>query len=102
MPNPNDSSPIVDSLWLQAELGQSGMKLIDVRPANAYNVSHLPGAIHFDIEQINIKQPPAVGLLPETAALNRMLSAIGLNNTDHAIIYDESGGPAAARLTWTL
>jgi 3-mercaptopyruvate sulfurtransferase SseA len=41
-------------------------------------------------------------LLPETGAINRMFSAIGLNNADRVIVYDETGGPAAARLVWTL
>jgi thiosulfate/3-mercaptopyruvate sulfurtransferase len=95
-------SPIVDSLWLQAQLGEPGLKLIDVRPETAYRAAHLPGAVHFDIEQINIKKPPVTGLLPEIGALNGMLSAIGLQEPDHAIVYDEAGGPAAARLAWTL
>jgi thiosulfate/3-mercaptopyruvate sulfurtransferase len=95
-------SPIVDSLWLQTQLDQPNLKLIDVRSADAYRIAHLPEAVHFDIEQINIKQPPTAGLLPETAALNRMLSAIGLHKADQAIVYDDVGGPAAARLAWTL
>jgi thiosulfate/3-mercaptopyruvate sulfurtransferase len=98
----SDLSPIVDSLWLQARLGQPDLRLIDVRPADAYRSAHLPGAVHFDIEQINIKTPPVTGLLPEPGVLNRLLSAIGLHASDHAVVYDESGGPAAARLAWTL
>jgi thiosulfate/3-mercaptopyruvate sulfurtransferase len=102
MPVHSDLFPIVDSLLLQTQLGQQGLKLIDVRPLDAYRRAHLPGAVHFDIEQINIKSPPVTGLLPETAALNRMLSAIGLHNADKAVVYDEAGGPPAARLAWTL
>jgi thiosulfate/3-mercaptopyruvate sulfurtransferase len=95
-------SPVIDSLSLRARLGQSNLKLIDVRPAEAYRQGHLPGAVHFNIEQINIKKPPVSGLLPEPAALERLFSALGLGNSDSVIVYDEAGGPAAARLTWTL
>jgi thiosulfate/3-mercaptopyruvate sulfurtransferase len=98
----SDLSPIVDSLWLQAGLDQQNLKLIDVRPADAYRSAHLPGAVHFDIEQINLKKPPVAGLLPELSTMNRLLSAIGLHAADYAVVYDESGGPAAARLAWTL
>jgi thiosulfate/3-mercaptopyruvate sulfurtransferase len=98
----SDFSPIVDSLWLQERLDRKNLKLIDVRAADAYRSSHLPGAVHFDIEQVTIKKPPIAGLLPGVSALNRLLSAIGLQAADHAVVYDESGGPAAARLTWTL
>ncbi len=94
--------PIVDSLWLQTQLGQPGLRLIDVRPADAYRSTHIPGAVHFDIEQINIKKPPVAGLLPETTEFNRALSAIGLRKADQTVVYDEAGGPPAARLAWTL
>ncbi|HEY3487753.1 MAG TPA: sulfurtransferase [Gammaproteobacteria bacterium] len=95
-------APIVDSLWLQTQLGQPGLKLIDVRHRDSYRQEHIPGAAHFDIEQINIKRPPVTGLLPEPAAFNDMMSAIGLSKSDLVIVYDDAGGPAAARLAWTL
>jgi thiosulfate/3-mercaptopyruvate sulfurtransferase len=98
----SDLPPIVDSLWLQARLDQTDLRLIDVRPADAYRSAHLPGAVHFDIERINIKKPPVAGLLPEPDVFNRLLSAIGLQTSELAVVYDESGGPAAARLAWTL
>lgn len=94
--------PIVDSLWLCTQLGDPGLKLLDVRPAEAYRKAHLPGAVHFDLEQVNVKKPPVSGLLPEVAAVNSMLSAVGLNNSDKVVVYDDAGGPAAARLAWTL
>lgn len=102
MPGSSDISPIVDSLWLQTQLGQPDLKLIDVRPLEAYRAGHLPKAVHFNIEQINVKKPPVTGLLPEAEDLNHALSDIGLKESDHVIVYDESGGPAAARLAWTL
>lgn len=102
MPDLNDSSPIVDSLWLRAHLDQPGLKLVDVRPAEAYRRAHLPGAVHFDLEQVNVKKPPVSGLLPGIPAVNHMLSAIGLHNSDKVIVYDDAGGPSAARMTWTL
>ncbi|HEX5057673.1 MAG TPA: sulfurtransferase [Gammaproteobacteria bacterium] len=94
--------PVIDSLSLQAQLGENGLKLIDVRPAEAYRQAHLPGAMHFNIEQINAKKPPVSGLLPEPAALDRLFSALGLGPTDMVVVYDEAGGPSAARLAWTL
>lgn len=98
----DDLSPIVDSLWLSTQLGDPGLKLIDVRPAEAYRMAHLPGAVHFDLEQVNVKKPPVSGLIPDVTAVNRLLSAIGLNNSDKVVVYDDAGGPPAARLAWTL
>lgn len=46
-----------DLLWsvqsLEARLGQSDLKIIDTRPAEAFAKGKIPGARHFDLYFVN-------------------------------------------------
>lgn len=77
-------------------------RLIDVRSLESYRSGHIEGAVHFDMANVNIAQPPVAGLLPTLEQFNRAMSVIGLHPEQPAVIYDDAGGPPSARLAWTL
>lgn len=96
---------IIKPLELKAALSVAPTappRLIDVRNPEAYRAGHIEGAVHFDIAHVNVARAPAAGLLPTLENFNRAVSAIGLYPEQHAVVYDDTGGPAAARLAWTL
>jgi thiosulfate/3-mercaptopyruvate sulfurtransferase len=76
--------------------------LIDTRDPLAYRQGFIGNAIHFDPGLVNTKQPPVTGLLPDLITFNRLMSGIGLQAEQTVVVYDDSGGPPASRLAWTL
>jgi len=78
------------------------LKIVDLRPLEAYNEAHLPGAVHLDTSLLNRSDPPVGGLLPDATGVNALANAIGLTADDHVLAYDNGGASAAARLIWVL
>jgi thiosulfate/3-mercaptopyruvate sulfurtransferase len=96
---------IIPPLQLSAALSEqppASLRLIDVRSLETYQSGHIEGAVHFDLAHVNIARPPVSGLLPDPEDFNRAMSDIGLHPEQHAVVYDDNGGPPAARLAWTL
>ncbi len=108
---------------LAADLGLAGTDptpgppvLLDVRWALAaagqtfdghahYRAGHLPGAVFADLEtELAAAPSPAAGRhpLPSTAQLQAAARRWGLCNDSRVVVYDASGGMAAARAWWLL
>ncbi len=87
------------------------IRLLDVRPGEAYAAGHLPGALHADLER-HLSRASAPGHdparggrhpLPSVAAFAGQLEAWGIGPDTEVVAYDASGGSnAAARLWWML
>jgi len=80
----------------------TSLKIVDLRPAEAFDAAHLPGAVHLDTSLLGRSEPPVGGLLPDLDGVNALASVIGLRKKDHVVAYDGGGGSAAARLIWVL
>ena len=93
---------IVNSTTLHPLLGDANLLIIDLCKADVYRQYHLPGAVHLEYSDIIASQKPIMGLLPDDKQLEKVLSAIGIDQTQHVIAYDDEGGGKAARLLWTL
>lgn len=87
---------------LEEKLGTSSLLLVDLNRSDTYALSHLPGAVRLEYADITAAQPPATGLLPDSAHLSRIMSAIGLTSEKHVVAYDADGNSRAARFLWTL
>ena len=106
--------PLVEPEWLAERLGDSGLRILDIRSVvdggarAAYEASHIPGAIHTDYAKDGwrVTRGMATGLLPDRASLAALFGRIGLLPHHHAIIVaaGTSAGDfsAAARVYWTL
>jgi len=93
---------IIEANELAPLLGQDGLLVVDLCQEPTYNQYHIPGAVHVEYGQIIAANPPVNGLVPETADLERLFSALGISNDTHVVAYDDEGGGKAARLLWTL
>lgn len=87
---------------LEPLLGESDLLLVDLTKPATYTQYHIPGAIYLDYGEIVTAHPPAMGLLPTPAVLERCFSSIGIDNQVHVVAYDDEGGGKASRLLWTL
>ncbi|MFD8246396.1 sulfurtransferase [Nocardia sp. NPDC059691] len=97
---------------LREALPDKRLRLLDVRWAlgdpdgpQHYLAGHVPGAVFVDLEtELAAPPSPARGRhpLPEPAQLEKCARSWGLCEGDPVVVYDATGGMAAARAWWLL
>ena len=104
--------PLVSVDWLSAN--QNTVDIIDVRSkiglkeGQGYAAGHIPGAVQADYLQAGWRtsKDGVVGVLPETSALEALLSSLGVANADHVVLVSSGNNAtdfgSAARVYWTL
>jgi len=98
----NKPPPIVPTDWLAEHLG--AVKVVDATwfmPGQgdakaAYREGHIPGAVHFDIDEVADKESVLPHMLPSPAAFAAAAGAMGISNADHVVTY----GLAGPRVWW--
>jgi thiosulfate/3-mercaptopyruvate sulfurtransferase len=93
---------LMEADTLKALLGTPALVLVDVDDRERYLERHIPGARHLDFALLIRQQPPAMGLLPDTPHLLRVMAGLGIGQGSRVVAYDGSGGGKASRLLWTL
>ncbi len=101
---------IVSPAWLEAESGAgSAVRVLDgswhlpplARDAAAeFLKAHVPGAAFFDIDGICDPDSSLPHMLPSPELFGRSVSALGVANDSHVIVYDTVGLYSAARVWW--
>ncbi|WP_406236670.1 sulfurtransferase [Nocardia sp. NBC_01009] len=97
---------------LREALADKQVRLLDVRWAlgdpdgpQHYLDGHIPGAVFVDLEtELAAPPSPARGRhpLPEVAQLEKCARSWGVRTGDPVVVYDATGGMAAARAWWLL
>jgi thiosulfate/3-mercaptopyruvate sulfurtransferase len=110
---PAQSGVLIGAKALREQLdGPRPPAVLDVRWAlgdphghEAYRSGHIPGAVYADLDT-ELAAPPEPGRgrhpLPEPARLQAAARGWGLRAGQRAVVYDNSGGLAAARAWWLL
>ncbi|MEO0882590.1 MAG: sulfurtransferase [Pseudomonadota bacterium] len=106
-----DTSPLISAAWLKNNLDAPDVRIVEATwfapftnppqtGRQAYNDTHIPGAVFFDIDEI--ADPEAD--LPHTAPPPHVFSAkvrkLGLGDGNRLIIYDRNQFLASARAWW--
>jgi thiosulfate/3-mercaptopyruvate sulfurtransferase len=104
------SEALVSSEWLAQHLADPGIKILDCtwhHPSTnldgrtQYRGRHLPGSVHFDIDQVADKTKPLPHMLPAAEDFAHKVGLLGISNADRVIVYDRHyGGSAAGRVWW--
>lgn len=109
-------NPIVSTEWLEAHLGEPGLRVADVRwymdPArrgrDAYQAGHIPGAVFLDVDA-DLSAPGGgrgrpLGRHPWPGAeqVARVMGAAGIGADTRVVAYDDQAGAIAARLWYLL
>lgn len=104
------SSALVSSEWLAQHLTDPTINILDCtwhHPSTnldgrtQYRGRHLPGSVHFDIDQVADKSNPLPHMLPTAEDFAHKVGLLGISNSDRVIVYDRHyGGSAAARVWW--
>lgn len=104
---------IVDKEWLKSRLGSPNLVLLDCRFSlanprageEAYQLSHLPGAVYCHLEK-NLSGPVVKHggrhPLPNLQSLSAFLESSGISNQSVVVAYDNGEGSFAARLWWLM
>ncbi len=93
--SPSPPRRLVDAAWLQHQLGQADLVVLDASPTPLHHKGHIPGAISADLY--------AVG--PREVSMQRMqqrLQGWGLSPGQRIVIHDQGGSWLATRLFWDL
>ncbi|MGJ4947997.1 sulfurtransferase [Bradyrhizobium sp. HKCCYLS20291] len=104
------SDTLVSSEWLAQHLSDPDIKILDCtwhHPSTnldgrtQYRGRHLPGSVHFDIDQVADKTSPLPHMLPTAEDFAHKVGLLGISNADRVIVYDRHyGGSAAGRVWW--
>jgi thiosulfate/3-mercaptopyruvate sulfurtransferase len=80
---------LVETEWLEAQLGRDGLRVLDLREQPAYNTSHLPGSLRISVESLRgcVDGVPS-SLLP-ASLIAAHLSLLGIAREDLVIIVPE-------------
>jgi thiosulfate/3-mercaptopyruvate sulfurtransferase len=108
------SGPLVSSEWLQANLDEQRVVVLDVRgrhPSSSlahakraeYAQSHIPGAIFVDWEHdfVDVADPVPYQIASAGAFAERA-GALGIDKSDLVVTYDDYYGIFAARVAWSF
>ena len=90
---------VVDTQWLNENLGKKNEVVVDARSRDAYDKGHIEGAISFDVMKSGFRtsgdaEKPFV--LVDHKEVAATLGRAGLAADDHIIVYDQSGLTATA------
>lgn len=87
---------------LQRKLGSPALCLIDVRPAEEFARSHIPGAAHFDLFGLSLVDTSAAPLRAFMFMIHHVLELRGVSEAKEVVFYDQNSGMRAARGLWFL
>ena len=109
---------LVDPDWLEAHLGDAGLRIIDCRidmlpaeggglrfvPAtNAWKEEHIPGATFVDFhEDLSDREHTLLFMLPSAQQFAEVMSRHGVGDGTRVVLYDGFMNAWAARLWWML
>lgn len=106
---------IVSIKWTLARMYEPDIVIVDCRSQlgqpdagrQAYEASHIPGAIHLDLERDlsgSLEEGGTGGRhpLPDPATLAHRFAQAGISNESRVVAYDSQGGAMASRLWWLL
>ncbi len=102
---------IVSTAWLAEHQKAPDVRVVDAswyHPATGrdarleYERQHIPGAVFFDIDEIANSETTLPHMLPDAAKFASKVRKLGLGNGNRIIVYDYSGGAAAAARVWWM
>mgnify|MGYP003617366125 CR=1 FL=1 len=102
MPDFSGLPLVIEPQDLHDRLDAANLIIVDLTSEARYAQGHVPGARFVDPKRTQLGLPPAPGLLPTQAALEKLFSELGHNPDAVYVVYDDEGGGWAGRFIWLL
>ena len=102
MPDFSGLPLVIESADLLGRLDSKHLILVDLTSVARYAEGHIPGAHFVDPKRTQLGQPPAPGLLPSKADLEKLFGELGHTPDATYVVYDDEGGGWAGRFIWML
>lgn len=108
------SEPLVNKVWLKANLDQENLVILDVRnkidggSRALYEKAHIPGAVYSNYLEAGWRRTVdgGPGMLPPTAELESLIGGLGIGNESHVVIVPAGTSAldmgSATRIYWTF
>jgi thiosulfate/3-mercaptopyruvate sulfurtransferase len=84
--------------WLAAHLDDPAIRIVDTRKGDAYDLSHIAGAVGHKGSPFLRKEGAIIG----PARFAELMSRLGVGDETTVIAYDDGNNLFAARLCWVL
>ncbi|MBF0195566.1 MAG: sulfurtransferase [Magnetococcales bacterium] len=88
--------------WLESNLQDPSIRIIQVGGEKYFNSFHIPGALLLSYNNIVEKKDGAAGARADEDKLIEIFSQLGIGPQTKVIAYDLSGGTDSARFIWSL
>ena len=99
----DDSSRLVSTEWLENELNNENVIIIDVRKKEQYDAGHIPGAYHMAPGEVFQQEINGVkGMLPPASHIEKNLSIVGATPESTIVLYDGNSNLWSSRGLWAL
>lgn len=95
------AAELADRLAIE-EAGERRALVLDLRPAEAFAVGHVPGAVHLDLFGVSLKDTDPAPLRAFMWMIEHVLASRGVTADRPVVVYDEQSGIRAARAFWFL
>ncbi|ERS87634.1 sulfurtransferase [Halomonas sp. PBN3] len=108
-------SPLVEAEWLNDQLGQEDLVVLDVRSSiddggdrESFEAARIPGSRYSSYTDAGWRESRdgVAGLMPEVSALETLIGELGIDNDDTVVVAAAGTGPtdfgSAARVYWTF
>jgi len=101
----SQAAPLLTPEQLDQVRGDTAVRIVDIRPSEAYGAQHIPGALN---APYGSWRGPAnnPGQLPPLEKLTALVQGLGLDENTHAVVVssgaDATDFGASARVYWTL
>ena len=86
---------LVTVKWLEKNLKNPDVLILDTSPAQAYATQHIPGAVSVDLFAYGIQELPVAGT-------EQLYQSWGISSGKKIVMYDQGGGMMATKLLHTL
>ncbi len=86
---------LVSVEWLEKNLKNADVILLDASPSHIYMANHIPGALNYDIFSYGIKEMPV-------DEIEKRYQSWGISPDKKIVMYDQGGSMMATRLFFSL
>lgn len=93
---------VVETHWLEENLANPNLRVVDARTAAGYREGHLPNAVNLPIANTFDPSHPIKNMIAPQAKIESLLGSLGIGNNTRVVVYDEGRSTTAAHLLWTL